>query len=41
MDPKSACPYCNSEFDNKNDLSKHIDRVHHGSGILEGDTRRH
>lgn len=36
---KIACPYCESLFDDKDELSKHIDRIHHGSGILEGDTR--
>jgi CBS domain-containing protein len=35
-----VCPYCGSKFDNKTDLSKHIDRIHIGSGLLEGDTRR-
>jgi signal-transduction protein with cAMP-binding, CBS, and nucleotidyltransferase domain len=35
-----ACPYCGSKFDNKNDLSTHIDRIHIGSGLLEGDTRQ-
>ena len=35
-----VCPYCGSRFDNKTDLSKHIDRIHIGSGLLEGDTRR-
>ena len=35
-----ACPYCGSKFDNKNDLSKHIDRIHIGAGLLEGDTRQ-
>jgi len=34
-----SCPYCNSKFENKELLSKHIDRIHHGSGVLEGDTR--
>jgi uncharacterized CHY-type Zn-finger protein len=34
-----SCPYCNSRFDSKQQLSKHIDRIHHGAGILEGDTR--
>ncbi len=34
------CPYCNSKFENKELLSKHIDRIHHGAGILEGDTRQ-
>lgn len=34
------CPYCGSRFDSAEALSKHIDRVHHGSGLLEGDTRK-
>jgi CBS domain-containing protein len=33
-----VCPYCGSKFDNKTDLSKHIDRIHIGSGLLEGNT---
>jgi CBS domain-containing protein len=35
-----VCPYCQSSFDNKADLSKHIDRIHLGSGLLEGDVRK-
>ncbi len=35
-----SCPYCESVFDTKEELSKHIDRIHHGSGLLEGDTRK-
>ena len=35
------CPYCDSKFDTKDILSVHIDRVHHGSGLLEGDTRKY
>ncbi|MGC2598079.1 MAG: CBS domain-containing protein [Nitrososphaeraceae archaeon] len=35
-----VCPYCGSKFDNKTDLSKHIDGIHIGSGLLEGDTRQ-
>jgi uncharacterized C2H2 Zn-finger protein len=34
------CPYCESTFATKAILSKHIDRVHTGSGLLEGDTRK-
>ena len=35
------CPYCGSRFDNKDDLSNHIDRLHLGSGgLLEGDLRQ-
>jgi CBS domain-containing protein len=45
VDPVSSpitivCPYCESKFDNKKDLSKHIDRIHLGSGLLEGDVRQ-
>ena len=35
-----TCPYCESKFQDKTELSKHIDRIHVGSGLLEGDTRR-
>ncbi|MFM7796615.1 MAG: hypothetical protein ACKO7N_07610 [Candidatus Nitrosotenuis sp.] len=35
-----TCPYCESKYYSKEDLSKHIDRIHNGSGLLEGDTRR-
>jgi signal-transduction protein with cAMP-binding, CBS, and nucleotidyltransferase domain len=35
-----VCPYCQSPFDTKEGLSKHIDRLHGESGILEGDVRR-
>jgi signal-transduction protein with cAMP-binding, CBS, and nucleotidyltransferase domain len=34
------CPYCESPFDTKESLSKHIDRLHGESGVLEGDVRR-
>ena len=37
---KLVCPYCESPFDTKEGLSGHIDRVHAGSGVLEGDVRR-
>lgn len=37
---KFPCPYCGSPFDEKDVLSKHIDRIHGGSGVLEGDFRR-
>ena len=33
---KHSCPYCSSNFEGKEDLSKHIDRIHGDSGILEG-----
>ena len=35
-----ACPYCNSDFDDKEDLSRHIDRIHGDSGLLEGGLRQ-
>lgn len=37
---KFQCPYCGSPFDTKEGLSKHIDRLHEESGILEGDYRK-
>ncbi|HJN58347.1 MAG: hypothetical protein QF381_02790 [Nitrososphaerales archaeon] len=33
------CQYCGSKFKTKTNLSKHIDRIHMGSGLLEGDAR--
>jgi CBS domain-containing protein len=36
---KLTCPYCESPFDTKEGLSKHIDRLHGESGVLEGDVR--
>jgi hypothetical protein len=36
----ASCPYCASKFKDNEELSKHIDRMHHGSGLLEGDSRR-
>lgn len=35
-----VCPYCQSKFPEKQELSKHIDRLHLGSGLLEGDLRQ-
>jgi CBS domain-containing protein len=38
---KFLCPYCESPFDTKEGLSKHMDRIHQGgAGILEGDIRQ-
>ncbi len=37
---KFQCPYCGSPFDDKEALSKHIDRLHEETGILEGDYRK-
>ncbi len=33
---KITCPYCLSKFDDKQVLSKHIDDIHIGRGLLEG-----
>jgi signal-transduction protein with cAMP-binding, CBS, and nucleotidyltransferase domain len=40
LESKVMCPYCQSSFSNKEELSKHIDRLHLGSGLLEGDLRK-
>jgi CBS domain-containing protein len=39
-DQPIRCPYCHSDFTGKIDLSSHIDRIHLGSGLLEGDLRK-
>ncbi len=36
MAEEYSCPYCESIFESKDDLSKHIDRIHGDSGLLEG-----
>jgi hypothetical protein len=36
---KLACHYCQSIFENKEDLSKHIDKIHENSGIFEGSNK--
>jgi len=36
MPDKIICPYCPSLFEDKNSLSKHIDNIHIGRGLLEG-----
>ena len=33
---RARCPYCLSTFDNKQVLSKHIDGIHIGKGLLQG-----
>lgn len=38
--PVLSCPYCESKFGDKMELSRHIDRIHLGSGLLEGDLRK-
>jgi CBS domain-containing protein len=34
------CPYCDSTMKDRNELSRHIDQVHLGLGLLEGDTSK-
>lgn len=34
------CPYCESTFPDKETLSKHIDEIHIGRGLLEGNLKR-
>ena len=33
---KIKCPYCMSLFENKQEMSSHIDGIHIGKGLLEG-----
>jgi CBS domain-containing protein len=35
-----VCPYCQSKFENSAEMSKHIDQIHIGKGLLEGDLRQ-
>lgn len=37
---KIKCPYCSSLFDDKKTLSKHIDNIHIGKGLFEGNLSR-
>ncbi len=37
---KIVCPYCQSKFENNAEMSKHIDQIHIGKGLLEGDLRQ-
>jgi CBS domain-containing protein len=37
---KAICPYCDLPYDTKEALSMHIDRLHTGAGVLEGDVRK-
>ncbi len=39
-DKELRCPYCDSLFEHKDELSIHIDRIHIGNGVLEGDIRK-
>ena len=40
-DSKVSCRYCQSKFIDSTELSKHVDGVHIGVGLLEGDTRKY
>jgi CBS domain-containing protein len=35
-----ACPYCGETMKDRNELSRHIDRVHVGLGLLEGNLQK-
>ena len=35
-----ACPYCSAVLADEQHLSKHIDQLHMGEGLLRGDTRK-
>ena len=35
-----TCPYCDSKFPEKKDHSKHIDRIHGGAELLDGNKRK-
>ncbi len=37
---KIKCPYCQSQFDDKKIMSKHIDDIHIGRGLFQGDMSR-
>lgn len=41
MGAKVVCPYCQSSFDDKDALSKHIGRLHGGAGLLEDDVHQY
>lgn len=34
------CPYCSSQMENKHTLSKHIDDIHIGRGLLQGNLKK-
>jgi len=36
MPEKIRCPYCSSFFLKKGELSKHIDQIHIGYGVFDG-----
>jgi signal-transduction protein with cAMP-binding, CBS, and nucleotidyltransferase domain len=40
MPEKIKCPYCSSSFQKKDELSKHIDQIHVGYGVFQGNFSR-
>ena len=40
MPTRIKCPYCSSEFDDKTTLSTHIDNIHIGRGLFDGNLSR-
>ena len=40
ISPTISCPYCNSKFDSKELLSKHVDQIHLSSELIEGNSRQ-
>ncbi|HUU48820.1 MAG TPA: hypothetical protein VMW55_08570, partial [Nitrosopumilaceae archaeon] len=40
MPEKIKCPYCSSLFQEKDELSKHIDQIHIGYGVFQGNFSR-
>ena len=40
MAEKIKCPYCSSLFQKKEELSKHIDQIHIGYGVFQGNFSR-
>ena len=40
MPKQIKCPYCSSLFPKKEDLSKHIDQIHVGYGVFQGNFSR-
>ncbi|MDJ0270589.1 MAG: C2H2-type zinc finger protein [Aigarchaeota archaeon] len=35
------CPYCDTGFKTEKELNKHIDNIHIGRGLLEGDRSKY
>jgi len=39
QDERSFCPYCSSAFASAKIMSKHIDDIHIGRGLMEGNMK--